>query len=272
MKICIFDVAHGFCAYVVADNGNVMLIDCGHNDETGFHPADYLLAEKCSGIERFFPLNYDEDHLSGLPRLVQLEDRIPIGIVHRNPTVKPDQLRALKRQAGPLGPGTRALLAMLETYTEPVTDPPHFPNLEFKTFYNHYPDFTDTNNLSQILFLHYPDVCIVFPGDLEKAGWNKLLASRDFRAQLSEVNIFVASHHGRESGYVKEVFDWCQPDIIIISDEAKQYETQETNYGSHAKGIRWNNTETRKVLTTRNDGMITITALVPNGCWISASR
>jgi len=82
-----------------------MLIDCGHNDETHFYAADYLLATNCSAIERFFVLNYDEDHLSGLPRLRQMENRIPIRILNRNTSITGAQLRALKRQTGPLGPG-----------------------------------------------------------------------------------------------------------------------------------------------------------------------
>lgn len=122
MQIQIFDIAHGFCAYIVADNGNNMLIDCRHNDETGFYPADYLLARNSTGIERFFVLNYDEDHISGLPRLRTVSNQIPIQILHRNKSVTPDQLRAIKRQTGgPLGLGTKALLEMMETYTAPVT-------------------------------------------------------------------------------------------------------------------------------------------------------
>jgi beta-lactamase superfamily II metal-dependent hydrolase len=249
-----------------------MLIDCGHNDETGFYPADYLLNHGCSGIERFFPLNYDEDHLSGLPRLRELHNRIPIQILHRNPSLTPDQVRRIKRQGGPLGPGITALLTMLETYTSAVTNPPEYTGLELQTYHNSYPDFEDTNNLSLVLFLHYPGLSIVFPGDLEKAGWRKLLAKRDFKEHLARVNIFVASHHGRESGYTPEVFDVCTPDVVIISDEAMQYETQEHNYGEHARGIRWNNSEIRKVLTTRKDGMLTISTRGGTGYFIQSSR
>lgn len=272
MEIRIFDVAHGFCAFVVADNGNTMLIDCGHNDETSFYPANYLLARGCYGIERFFVLNYDEDHLDGLPRLRAVSDRIPIQVLHRNKSITSGQLRALKRQAGPLGAGMNALLEIMEVYTAPVTLPPVYSNLDFTVFHNDYPNFTDTNNLSLALFLHYPGLSIVFPGDLEKAGWRKLLVNRDFIAHLARVNIFVASHHGRESGYVKEIFDFCKPDVVIISDEEKQYDTQETNYGSHARGISWNKTDIRRVLTTRKDGMITITKSNQEGCYIQAGR
>jgi beta-lactamase superfamily II metal-dependent hydrolase len=258
MEISILDVGHGFCAYVVADNGSNMLIDCGHNQQTGFHPADYLLGRGCVGINRFFVLNYDEDHLGALPRLLSVAHLVPIHILHRNTSITPGQLRALKRSSGPLGAGMTALLGMLESYTATVVVPPVYPGLEFSVFYNEFPTFTDTNNLSLVIFLHYPGISIVFPGDLETAGWRQLLARADFQRQLGRVNIFVASHHGRVDGYEAQVFDYCSPDIVVISDEAVQYETQEHNYSRHARGIVWNATDIRRVLTTRKDGNLTI--------------
>lgn len=254
MEIRIFDVEHGFCAYVIADNGNVVLIDCGHNQTTGFRPSAYLPANGCNGIERFVVSNYDEDHLSDLPRLRQ---RLPIQILHRNRSVTASQLRALKLRAGPIRPGVESLLDMIETYTADVTNPPEFPEIELAFFCNNYTTFEDTNNLSLVTFLHYHDVHVVFPGDLEKAGWRALLNQQSFINHLRRVNLFVASHHGRESGYCAEVFDYCQPELVIISDESIQYVTQESAYGRHARGIRWGDSR-RYMLTTRSDGMITI--------------
>jgi beta-lactamase superfamily II metal-dependent hydrolase len=66
MEIRIFDVEHGFYAYIVADNANVMLIDCGHNSEIGFRPSSYLLVNGCYGIEELIISNYDENHLRDL--------------------------------------------------------------------------------------------------------------------------------------------------------------------------------------------------------------
>ena len=85
MTLQIFDVAHGFCAYVVADTGNVMLLDCGHNAQTGFYPGEYLTHDGCTTIQQLFVLNYDEDHLSGLPHLCRLQPAIPISLLTRNP-------------------------------------------------------------------------------------------------------------------------------------------------------------------------------------------
>lgn len=267
MKIQIFDVSHGFCAYLVADNGNVMLFDCGHNEESGFRPSSYLPASGCCAIERFFITNYDHDHVSDL---ANLREALPISILHRNKTIPPDVLRKLKEKNGPLTEGLKAVINMSSTYTSDITNPPEYPSIEWNVFHNNYPVFEDTNNLSLVVFVYYDNMGIVFPGDLEKAGWQELLKNPAFCEHLARVNIFVASHHGRQSGYCEEVFGFCKPDIILISDHAICYDTQNVDYKKHAKGIPWNNTqEKRYVLTTRSDGMITVSKTIGKGYYVS---
>ncbi len=256
MEINIYNVTHGFCAYIVADNRNVMLIDCGYNQDTGFRPSTYLPGRGCNGIERFIVSNYDEDHLSDLPNL---RGALCIQVLKRNKSVSVDVLRRIKLSGGPLAPGVRAMLDMMGTYTQEVVDGPEFPNIELAYFHNNYPEFGDTNNLSLVTFLHYRGIHIVFPGDLEIPGWEALLKDWAFRQQLEKVNIFVASHHGRESGYCPDVFEYCQyAEIAILSDGPIQYETQKTDYSGQVSGIPWDDGRHRSVLTTRKDGMITI--------------
>jgi len=257
MRIQIFDVAHGFCAYTVADNGNVILIDAGHNEQTGFKPSGYLPQIGCTGIERFIVSNYDNDHVSDLP---DLRSRIPINVLSRNPSITAAQLRTLKQQDSSIGSGIEELLNMIESYTADVSaeTTQEFSGVELKHFWNSYPLFQDTNNLSLVTFLRYRDIHVIFTGDLERKGWLTLLQNSQFSAQLAAVNIFVASHHGRESGYCPEVFNHCRPEIIVISDGPIQYDSQQVNYGTHATGIRWHNGETRYTLTTRKDGIINI--------------
>jgi beta-lactamase superfamily II metal-dependent hydrolase len=126
-------------------------------------------------------------------------------------------------------------------------------------FHNTYPRFDDTNNLSLVTFLHYRDIHIVFPGDLEKDGWRALLKDPSFRGHLSRVNFLVASHHGRENGYCPEVFDYCSPALAIMSDGPIQHATQsKDNYRQHVSGIPWRGGNRRWVLTTRGDGLISI--------------
>lgn len=253
MRVQIFDVEHGFCAYVVTDSNNVTLVDAGHNTLTGFHPSKYLSANGCTGIEQLVVSNYDEDHLSDLPSLVS---RPGIQTLARNRSIGPDELEKLKRSSGPIAPGMRALLGLMRTYTTDAA-PIDWGGATFTFFSNPYPTFTETNDLSLVTFFDHRDVHIVFPGDLEKASWKALLQRPAFQSALSRVNLFVASHHGRESGYLPEVFDLCEPWLVLISDEAVKYDTQDVDYAQHSKGVRFGS-ETRYVLTTRADGMITI--------------
>jgi hypothetical protein len=76
---------------------------------------------------------------------------------------------------------------------------------------------------------------------------------------LRRTKIFIASHHGRIGGYCAEVFNYCSPDIVIISDKSVEHDTQAHNsYQQHAAGVHFGDGTARKVLTTRNDGKITI--------------
>jgi len=105
---------------------------------------------------------------------------------------------------------------------------------------------------------------IVFAGDLEVSGWRRMLASPEFRRDLLGTNVFVASHHGRESGCCTELFDWLHPEIVIISDDERQYDSQDTDdwYRNRCIGAACiaNPFERRYVLTTRKDGSMRIDA------------
>ena len=202
-----------------------------------------------------FITNYDEDHISDLPNLRRAVD---IKILHRNRSITPTQLRSLKEKSGPISSAMESLLSMLETYTGEVTHSPSFPNVRFHTFCCAYPtDFQDTNNLSCVTFLETPLSSFLIPGDIEKPAWHKLLQNSDFCQLLSGVSVFIASHHGRTSGYCREVFDYCSPDVVIFSDGPKQFATQEETetYAGHASGVNFHGRR-RRVLTTRKDHSI----------------
>jgi beta-lactamase superfamily II metal-dependent hydrolase len=208
-------------------------------------------------VDYFFVTNYDEDHISDLPFL---RANLPIRSLVRNKSINDDQLRRLKREGGPITPAMEEMLGLIRTYTGgPLTPAPEFPDVSFRTFSNPYgTDFADTNNISLVTFLEAGDTKFIIPGDLEIAGWEALLTDTSFVRELAEVDVFIASHHGRESGYCEAVFDHCSPDVVIFSDDEIQYETQgmASTYGAHASGINFNGA-TRYVLSTRQDGSLT---------------
>ncbi len=260
MNITIFDVEHGGCALIEADTGARMLVDCGYNATTGWRPSTYLTRRGISYLHELSITNYDEDHVDDLPNLVR---SVSIGILTRNPTVSSDQLRYLKREDG-IGAGISCLAGMAGSYNQAVAAQPNWGNLSFSRYWNSYPyDFDDENNLSMALLIHHPQLSVLFPGDLEKAGWKKLLLKPGFVADLKRVHVLVASHHGRENGCCEELFSltgW-RPQIVIISDDYKQYDTQETVnwYRQRVTGINFHGS-IRHVFTTRKDGAIYLSA------------
>lgn len=270
MELEIFDVEHGACALVTADNGARILFDCGHNSSTEWRPSGMLRARGIKRVENLVVANYDEDHVSDLPNVL---GEVHVPVLTRNPSVGPLDLFNLKSENG-IGNGIGTLAVMAGThYTAPVTVPQDFGAIRLQHFWNEYPLFTEENDLSLVTILNYHDHGIIFPGDLQKAGWRSLLQRADFRAALATVNAFIAPHHGRLDGYCPEVFDYCRPAVIIFSDKKIDHETQLTAglYKPHAQGIRFFDGQTRYVLTTRNNGYIRLTMNGPGTgfIWIS---
>jgi len=99
---------------------------------------------------------------------------------------------------------------------------------------------------------------------LEESGWQGLLQQSGFRNELMEVDVLVASHHGRENGYCKDVFDYCQPKAVVMSDKAIVHTTQGMTQTYRQRvmdnwpdGVKVATTKKKRhVLTTRKDGWI----------------
>jgi beta-lactamase superfamily II metal-dependent hydrolase len=265
MKIEIFDVGHGSAALAIADNHSLVLLDCGHDDE-GFRPSLYL-PQHWRAVQQLVVSHYDSDHVSDL---AELRAKMPIERLLSNPTISVDEIRRLKLKEGPLRPGMAALLEMKSQFGPGVNEA-NLAGIGIPYFYNSYLRFQDMNNLSIVAFVKYDDFCIVFPGDIERAGWLVMLERADFRQYLSEVNVFVASHHGRENGYCEEVFQYCHPEIVVISDKSIEHDTQEHCYDTHASGLVFSRDGRRYVLTTRSDGHITIEKTRGNPYTVSTS-
>lgn len=249
----IFDVEHGSCALVTAETGARMLIDCGRNMSTGWTPAIPLKARSVDELEVLAVTNYDEDHVDGLP---ELRKAVGIRTLLRSKNVNPDEIVQLKSEDG-MGNGIAELVKMAGTYTAPA-DPIDFGNITRKVFYNSKNDFDDENNLSMLLILSFGAQKVVFCGDMERAGFDRILQRSEVRDAVAAASILIAPHHGRESSVHEGFLKLVNPFWTVISDKGYQYATQETvpTYRKHCRGGAFRG-ETRHVLTTRKDGTIT---------------
>ncbi|MCO6414058.1 MAG: hypothetical protein J5I92_15070 [Thiogranum sp.] len=267
MLLRIWDVEHGACAMLhhlqngVA--GRLAMIDSGCTHS--WWPSTYIARTLGrTRLDYLFITNADQDHMSDLQGLWDAGIEVPV--LYRNPSYTGEQMRQIKRQSGPLSADAERYVDCCCTYSGPVGEPfdQFMGGITTSLFWNPYPTFANTNDLSLVVFVKYAACKFLFPGDLEKSGWRALLQRQDFREELKYTDILVASHHGRESGFCPEVFDYCQPSAVIISDKPIEHETQKMVPDYRAvvteNGVPVRTTGKRRhVLTTRRDGWIRIT-------------
>ncbi|HJV60463.1 MAG TPA: hypothetical protein VJ743_05920 [Albitalea sp.] len=263
----IFDVDHGQCALLTIPTPagvKRVLIDCGHAvslNGSPWYPGQHLQGLGVKWIDLLIATNYDEDHMSGFPDLKARD--IGIGCILGNPSVSPEAIAHLKSEDG-MGPGIEELAAVLAVRRgmQWAQVPPIIPGVDLSWFWNPYPFFDDENNLSLVALLNIRGITFMFPGDMERKGFDNMLRTcAPFRNAVAAVNVLVAPHHGRENGICPDMFDehGCNPNIVVISDDYKQYNTQETTgyYSRKVKGITWfRDGGARYVLTTRRDGEV----------------
>lgn len=270
----IYDVKLGQCICILPEDQRdySMMVDCGHDGE--FHPINdfgqYL--PKADGeltkpsLRSLVITNYDHDHFSGLPNL-HASAKIRSVLLPKNMTM--DEIREVKDES------TDALDTLEEirnTYTVDVAD--YAPPFTRRVFLLTQDELSnagipiETNHLSQMVFIEYGETTFCIPGDLEHRSWELMLAKPGVQSWLKKTTILIAPHHGRENGYHREIFDYCKPSCIILSDKAIVHGTQEDMtalYASHVSGNgiiytqATGNVARRKTLTTRNDGHLLVT-------------
>jgi len=262
----IFDVEHGACAMLALPDGGLAMIDSGHNDTTGWRPSSFIRHTLGrTFLDHLFIQNFDNDHLSDLPGLSW--QGIYVDTLHRNPTHSPAALRGMKKDGTTRG--IDRAIEMCGQYTAPVPVPALLPptGVTYSAFWNPWPWFYEPNDLSLVLFIKYGPFKILFPGDIEQAGWENLMRLPAFRQELFGTTIAVASHHGRKSGLYADIFKYFTPAAVVISDKPVAHLTQDCDYTPYVSpfGVRViNQTRARHVLTTRRDGDI-LFRIQPNG-------
>lgn len=266
MRLRIWDVEHGACAMLHhvlnGQAGRLAMIDSGCTAE--WRPSTFIRYSLLrSRLDYLFITNADQDHMSDLEGL--WEQGIVVGALGRNPHPPAHELRRIKA-AGGMSDDIERFLKIHASYNQPVTEPfdEYMGGITRKKFYNAFPRFIDTNNLSCAFFIEFAGFSILFPGDLEEDGWLALLEQEDFRTELAGVDVLVAAHHGRENGYCEEVFDYCHPRAIVMSDKAIVHDTQGMTQTYRQRVIDYwpdgvnvaTTMKRRHVLTTRRDGTI----------------
>jgi beta-lactamase superfamily II metal-dependent hydrolase len=277
MKIEIHDVDHGACALITSPHGHRLMLDCGCNFDSPWFPSITYHGQR---IDPLIIQNLDEDHVEDLKDVWR---DVRLGAVFSNPTVSAAALEFMKDQG--MRSGVKQAHAMLQAFGSGKMGSwdQWLGGVSWQAFYNPFGgEFHDTNNLSLAVFVSFGGFTILFGGDMEEKGWKNLLRIPAFVARLAEVQVYVASHHGRDNGCCDPLMEYMKPELVIFSDGSKQHRTQETTgwYAQRARGIPDYGRQTngllgprlRKVMTTRKDGTLTIDVQANGAYWVRPSR
>ena len=271
LKMYIFNVGDGQCIFLKPEEDlrYCTLVDCGGRPGF-FSPVKFIKSHLPVGfaegpyLKSLILTNYDEDHFFWLPDLKKNGIKIKTVSFSKNLS-SADILNSKPEKT----PALMEMLSIKDSYTHDVTDwnPPYEKHsfcLSKSDFSNPDSPAWTTNNLSQLVFITYHGFTVCIPGDLETVAWENIINKcPDVKPLLQKTRLLIASHHGRDNGFCQDIFSYCSPECVIISDKPLCYGTQDhmaSVYGEQIRGqgILFDGVQ-RKVLTTRNDGHILVT-------------
>ena len=260
----IWDVQHGSAAHIRTPNGKSIVVDCGSGDSG----SPLLALKKQLGPTRLDMAIVTHPHLDHISDILNLSYLNPRTFLRPKQLTRADILANNKDISPSAVQKIEEYLRFDSTYNEPLGpgDDPKDQNVNggarIVTFIPTTCSHTNLNNHSVVTVIEYGGSTILLPGDNEAPSWDELLQRSDFRNSISNVDILVAPHHGRDSGFHHELFNHFNPLLTIISD-GRYIDTSATDrYGQVTKGwavhSRSGPDQKRKCVTTRNDGTIDV--------------
>ncbi|KNZ68182.1 hypothetical protein Tfer_3284 [Thermincola ferriacetica] len=268
LEIMIWDVQHGSATYAKTPEGKHFVIDLGtgsfvgDNDE--FSPLLHLKNNYgITSIDEVIITHPHTDHLDDIFNF----DKLSPKALRRPKHLTEDDIR----KANPDSDSDKIdkYLEINDRFNLTIKDEdnPELPEnnggVKFHCFTPTNCGKSNINNHSIVTVIEYLGVKVIIPGDNESASWKELLENSSFVKAISNANILVASHHGRDSGYCEEIFEHFTPDLVIVSDDEETDTSVTDKYTKKANG--WTvfkrsdrSSKKRYCLTTRNDGEILI--------------
>lgn len=206
-RMTVLDVGQGQCIILQSD-GKTYLVDCGGSDDEDAADlaADTLLSQGIYHLDGVILTHYDRDHSGGLPYLLS--------------RVSADTIFA---------PASADENNVLEQLPENVMLVSEDLQLTFEdtilTIYG--PVLPDSGNESSLAVLFRAGNCdILITGDRGEFGERMLLKT----AELPELEILVAGHHGSKYSTTAELLETTKPKIAVIS-------VGENSYGHPAQEV-----------------------------------
>ena len=262
LKFLFWDVQHGSAAFITTPNKRRIVVDLGagiYGSERPFSPVSVLRANGLlDELDLLIITHPHADHIADIDSLSGLKVRDLI-----TPPIPEAVLAQTAVNAGPEFDTYRNLVASFD-YPMPfsfagsrvhdwdgVKITSFFPNCQS----------SNINDYSAVMLFEYSDTKLLLAGDNEECSWRALLEERSFVKAIRGIDVLVAPHHGRQSGFYPPLFEVIHPKITIISDGPLQDTSATERYSAVTSGWKvraGSSSEKRKCVTSRCDGNILV--------------
>lgn len=207
LRTTFLSVGHGGCVVLETPDGRCFLYDCGTTagpDVVRRVIAPYLWSRGIRQVDELYVSHADADHFNGIGELVR---RFRVGRVTFTPSFaeKPaadvaEVVAILKRVEVPIrvvsaGQRFEAGDVSFEVLHPPAVGPPGVEN-----------------ERSMVLVVRHAGHTILLPGDLEKAGTDRVLSLPPVPC-----DVLMAPHHGSKGAFPAGLRTWANPKCVVVS-------------------------------------------------------
>ena len=272
LAFTLWDVGHGISIWIKTPSGANHWIDLGKTPD--FSPSQHVAQTYGKGsIDYLIVSHPDQDHLEDLPnfkaafgdprvlsRNKSLPERDMFGERGFQYQVAYEELhkrftQSIPHNVSPTNPdyngGVEYVIQSLD----------HGSRINGASLLGN--SIIEGNNTSLVVMLLYKGALFVCPGDIEPPGWQQLwqLHGRRYSELIENATwrFLVAPHHGRKSGYSREMMDAIKPHAALISDVWGASETHQA-FRTGPLGVPFPNGEIIKFYSTKRGGRIRIIA------------
>jgi len=268
LEIVFWDVQHGGATYIKTPNSTHIVKDLGtgsygENDEE-FSPLLHLKNQwEVEQLDAVIISHPHKDHIDDIMNFDELSPRVLCLPRH---LTKEEIMEGVREEDKDL---FEKYLEINQRYFRSLTseeDPFSYENnggVEIQTFVPKSCSSSNLNNHSIVTVVSYANSKVVLTGDNEPCSWKELLEDEDFVKATKDADILLAPHHGRESGFYSELFEYFKPKLTIVSDgrfcdssASDRYSKVSTGWAVHHRNN--NKDEERYCITTRGDGVIVV--------------
>ncbi len=258
----VYNVQLGLAVHVKAPNGKYIVIDLGTGEYGGDNESP-LLKRRYDTIGYMIITHPHLDHIDDILNF----DINPPAVLDRATAISNEEVMEGVRDCDK--PKFKKYCEINDRYTYPLTtvtnphNPDNFGGLHVEVFSTSRCDKENYNNFSAIIVFKLAGCKIVVCGDNEIESLDILMGRDFFKDAVTNADVLVVPHHGRESGFHEEFVSLVNPAISIISDTKYSDASAVDKYREKTRGWKvWNSNEIssdRYCLTTRNDGNIRVT-------------